>query len=73
VICTLLSRRVEGLDKYCRKLRILYLQDNAIQRLENLNRLKYLGTAYMRSCSLRKNTILLLILEKCFVLYAYLR
>ena len=38
-----LSRRIEHLDKYCRRLRILYLQDNAIQRLENLHRLKYLG------------------------------
>ena len=39
------GRRIEGLDKYCRRLRILYLQDNAIQRLENLHRLKYLGMA----------------------------
>jgi hypothetical protein len=40
------DRRIEHLDKYCRRLRILYLQDNAIQKLENLHRLKYLGRTY---------------------------
>ena len=34
--------RIENLDKLCRDLRIIYLQDNAITRLENLHRLKCL-------------------------------
>ena len=34
--------RIENLDKYCRHLKILYLQNNIIPRMENLNRLKEL-------------------------------
>jgi protein TilB len=34
--------KIENLDKYCRKLKILYLQNNVIPRMENLNRLKSL-------------------------------
>ena len=32
--------KIENLDKYCRKLKILYLQNNVIPRMENLSRLK---------------------------------
>ena len=35
-------KRIENLDKFCKNLKIIYLQDNAIQKLENLNRLKTL-------------------------------
>ena len=35
-------RKIENLDKFCRQLRIIYLQDNAIAKLENLKRLKSL-------------------------------
>ena len=35
-------KRIENLDKFCRNLKIIYLQDNAIMRLENLKRLKVL-------------------------------
>ena len=35
-------RKIENLDKFCRQLRIIYLQDNAITKLENLKRLKCL-------------------------------
>ena len=35
-------RKIENLDKFCRKLKIIYLQDNAITKLENLKRLKQL-------------------------------
>jgi protein TilB len=34
--------RIESLDKYCRHLKIIYLQNNVIPRMENLNRLKSL-------------------------------
>ena len=34
--------RIENLDKYCRHLKILYLQNNIIPRMENLTRLKEL-------------------------------
>jgi protein TilB len=34
--------KIENLDKYCRNLKILYLQNNVIPRMENLNRLKSL-------------------------------
>ena len=34
--------RIENLDKYCRNLKMLYLQNNIIPRMENLNRLKSL-------------------------------
>lgn len=34
--------KIENLDKYCRNLKILYLQNNIIPRMENLNRLKSL-------------------------------
>jgi protein TilB len=34
--------RIENLDKYCRHLKILYLQNNIIPRMENLNKLKEL-------------------------------
>jgi protein TilB len=34
--------RIENLDKLCRGLKILYLQDNAITKIENLHRLKCL-------------------------------
>ena len=35
-------RKIENLDKLCRNLKIIYLQDNAVQKLENLKRLKSL-------------------------------
>ena len=35
-------KRIENLDKFCRNLKIIYLQDNAIMKLENLKRLKLL-------------------------------
>ena len=35
-------RKIENLDKFCRNLKIIYLQDNAIMKLENLKRLKLL-------------------------------
>ena len=35
-------RKIENLDKFCRNLKIVYLQDNAIMKLENLKRLKQL-------------------------------
>ena len=35
-------RKIENLDKFCRQLKIIYLQDNAITKLENLKRLKCL-------------------------------
>lgn len=44
-------RRIECLDEYCRKLRILLLQSNKIRRIENLSRLKdlrYLNLALNR-------------------------
>ena len=34
--------KIENLDIYCRHLKILYLQNNIIPRMENLNRLKEL-------------------------------
>jgi protein TilB len=34
--------RIEHLDKWCRDLKILYLQSNLIQRIENVGRLKKL-------------------------------
>ncbi|XP_069367536.1 dynein axonemal assembly factor 11 isoform X2 [Paralichthys olivaceus] len=34
--------RIEHLDKWCRDLRILYLQNNLVSRMENLSRLKKL-------------------------------
>lgn len=34
--------RIEHLDKWCRELRIVYLQNNLIQRIENVARLKML-------------------------------
>ena len=34
--------KLENLDKFCRQLKIIYLQDNAIARIENLKRLKCL-------------------------------
>ena len=34
--------KIENIDKYCKGIKILYLQDNAIQKLENLKRLKCL-------------------------------
>ena len=34
--------KIENIDKYCKDIKILYLQDNAIQKLENLRRLKCL-------------------------------
>lgn len=37
-----LSARIEFLNKNCKKLRILYLQNNLISRIENINRLKEL-------------------------------
>ena len=33
---------IEGLDKWCRHLKIIYLQNNIIGRMENLSRLKEL-------------------------------
>ena len=35
-------KKLENLDKFCKNLKIIYLQDNAIQKLENLKRLKML-------------------------------
>jgi protein TilB len=32
--------RIENLHKYCRRLKILYLQNNVIPRMENLSKLK---------------------------------
>ncbi|XP_067125353.1 dynein axonemal assembly factor 11 [Centruroides vittatus] len=34
--------RIENLDKWCRKLKILYLHNNVIPKIENVNRLKCL-------------------------------
>ena len=34
--------RIEHLDKWCRDLKILYLQNNLIGRIENVSRLKQL-------------------------------
>lgn len=34
--------KIENLDKYCRHLRILYLQNNIIEKIENLEKLKEL-------------------------------
>ena len=34
--------KIENIDKFCRQLKIIYLQDNAISKLENLKRLKCL-------------------------------
>ena len=34
--------KIENLDVLCRHLKILYLQNNVIERLENLNKLKEL-------------------------------
>ena len=34
--------KIENLDKYCKHLKILYLQNNVIPVMENLNRLKSL-------------------------------
>jgi protein TilB len=34
--------KIESLDKYCRHLKIVYLQNNIIGKMENLNRLKEL-------------------------------
>jgi protein TilB len=34
--------KIENLDKYCRHLRIIYLQNNIIEKIENLERLKEL-------------------------------
>ena len=35
-------KKIVGLDKLCRNLKIIYLQDNSIQKIENLSRLKHL-------------------------------
>lgn len=37
-----LSLRIDHLDRWCRHLKILYLQNNLIARIENVNRLKEL-------------------------------
>jgi len=53
--------RIEHLDKYCKHLRIIYLQNNIIPRMENLNRLKeleYLNLA-LNNISLIEN------IERC--------
>lgn len=34
--------KIENLDKYCRHLRILFLQNNIIEKMENLEKLKEL-------------------------------
>ena len=34
--------RIEHLDRWCRHLKILYLQNNLISRIENMGRLKEL-------------------------------
>ena len=34
--------KIENLDKYCRHLKILFLQNNIIEKLENLEKLKEL-------------------------------
>jgi protein TilB len=34
--------KIENLDKYCRHLRILFLQNNIIEKIENLEKLKEL-------------------------------
>ncbi|XP_019862120.1 PREDICTED: protein tilB homolog [Amphimedon queenslandica] len=34
--------KIEHLDKWCRNLKILYLQSNLIPKIENVGRLKYL-------------------------------
>lgn len=34
--------RIEVIDKYCRHLKILYLQNNIIEKMENLSKLKEL-------------------------------
>ena len=52
---------IENLEYYCRHIQILYLQDNIIEKLENLDKLKeleYLNLA-VNSISKIKN------LEKC--------
>ena len=35
-------RKIENLDKFCKNLKIIYLQDNGIQKMENLKRLRTL-------------------------------
>jgi len=34
--------KIENLDKLCRHLKIIYMQNNIIEKLENLNKLKEL-------------------------------
>lgn len=36
------SHRIENLDRWCKHLKILYLQNNLIPRIENVSRLKEL-------------------------------
>ena len=33
-------KRIENLDKFCKNLKIIYLKDNSIQKMENLKRFK---------------------------------
>lgn len=57
--------KIEHLDKYCRHLKILFLQNNIIEKIENLSKLKeleYLNLA-VNSISLIEN------LEGCESLY----
>lgn len=37
--------KIENLDKYCRHLKILFLQNNLIEKIENLEKLKELEYA----------------------------
>ncbi len=41
-IISILSFRIEHLDRWCKYLKILYLQNNLIGRIENVGRLKEL-------------------------------
>ena len=41
-LCSLTIVRIEHLDRWCRGLKILYLQNNLIPRIENVSRLKQL-------------------------------
>lgn len=46
--------KIENLDKYCRNLKIIYLQNNIIPRMENLNRLKSLEYLNLALNNIRK-------------------
>ena len=53
--------RIENLEQYCRHIKILYLQDNIIEKLENLDKLKELEYLNLAVNSIQKIENL----EKC--------